>query len=279
MYEFIDINDYQENLYPSIQTVVDGINLDHEIDGFRTLSVSNRSLIGRDVETLKFVARGYKDKVANRIREDKSAYVNTFITSDLQGILIKVKYKLEANSNEEFRERLSYLAHCLQKEQVKFIWTDDPEYYYIGTVTDYDEPEEFSNKIVASFSVFMTDPRKTYILPLKAENQNVTKDTIIFHTRFEMFELESFKITLKESTNKLIVKNQSQNLALILTREFKAGDTFTYESENFIKLNGLNAMIYLDLESNLEEFNVQENDEITFSAPCDYEMNIISKRF
>ena len=279
MYEFIDINDYQDNLHPSIQTIIDGINLDHEIDGFSTLSVSNRSLIGRDVETLKFVARGYKDKVANRVREDKSAYVNTFITSDLQGISIKVKYKLEANTNEEFRERLSYLAYCLQKEQVKFIWTDDPEYHYIGTVTDYDEPEEFSNKIIASFSVFMTDPRKTYNLPLKAENKNVKKDIITFHTRFEMFELDSFKITIKEPTKKFIVKNQTQNLSIILTGEFKAGDTFSYKAGEFIKRNGLNAMTNLELESNLEEFNVQENDEITFSTLSDYEMNITSRRF
>lgn len=279
MYEFIDINDYQDNLYPSIQTVVDGINLDHEVDGFRTLNVSNRSFIGRDIETLKFVARGYKDKVANRVKEDRSTYVNTFITSDLQGISIKVKYKLEANTNEEFRERLSYLAHCLQKEQVKFIWTDDPEYYYVGTVTDYDEPEEFSNKIITNFSVFMTDPRKTYNLPLKAENKNVKEDIIRFHTRFEMFELDSFKITIKEPTSKFIIKNQTQNLSIILTGEFKAGDTFSYKSGEFIKRNGLNTMTNLELESNLEEFNVQENDRITFSTICDYEMNITSRRF
>lgn len=56
-YKFIDTNEANLKSFASIQTIINGFNLDTELDGYRTLNVSGRSVFGRDIETLKFSAR------------------------------------------------------------------------------------------------------------------------------------------------------------------------------------------------------------------------------
>ncbi len=279
MYEFIDIDDYQEAYYSSIQTICDDINLDKEVPGFKTLTVSGRGLVGRDIDTLKFVARGYKDKVANRTRDTKNAYVNQFIASSIQGITVTVKYRLTAPTNEEFRKRLSYLSYRLQKEQVQWIWTDEPDYYYVGTVTDYGVPDEDTNSIVSEFKIFMTDPRKVTLTPLLFEGTMTKKKEIKLYKREEMYEIRSMKIVPKMNADKLVITNETQNLYIRLDGQVNPTDVYTYKPGETLLRNGENAMPRVHLLSNLEDFNLQEGDKLSFNIPVDFQIEIISKGY
>ena len=54
MYDFVDIDDSQATTaLPSEAVCYDGVWLDNEIDGFRTIAVSGRELLTADVEDKK----------------------------------------------------------------------------------------------------------------------------------------------------------------------------------------------------------------------------------
>lgn len=279
MYKFININESQEPYYSSIQTICNDINLDKEIPGFKTLTVSGRGLVGRDIDTLKFVARGYKDKVANRTRDEKNAFINTFISSSVQGITVTVKYQLTAPTNEEFRKRLSYFAYLLQVEQVRWTWTDEPNYYYVGTVTDYGSLEEDTNSIVSEFKVFMTDPRKVLLTPLVFTGSNTTQKVMQLNKEEEVYEVRNMRIVPKEDSDKLIITNETQNQYIRLDGDVKSTDVFTYVPGEDLLRNGENAMPMVHLLSNLEDFNIQEDDVLKFNIPVDFTIEIVSRGY
>ena len=53
MYKFIDTNEFQDGVeLPSEAMTFNGLTFEHEIEGYRTLSVEGRELIGRDLNTL-----------------------------------------------------------------------------------------------------------------------------------------------------------------------------------------------------------------------------------
>lgn len=268
LYKFIDINEENLRSLSSIQVIINDYNLDKNLCGYRTLNVSGRSVVGRDVETFKYSSRKVQGSKHNRSRFDNRGS-NVFFGSDLQGVIIEVEFLLQAKDNKEFRHRLSQLTNLIHQEQAQWIFTDDPTYYYVGTISEMSDFKEDINTIKPTFKIICVDSFKTSII---AHDLEGTGKSIQMPDIDEVAVIEDIKLTLKESTNKLIIKNQNQNLKIIIDHDFKIGDILTFAPEEDVRVNGQNAMTSLDILSDKEDFNIQGLEEVTLTTPCDYEI-------
>lgn len=268
-YKFIDTNEANLKSFASIQTIINGFNLDTELDGYRTLNVSGRSVFGRDIETLKFSARRNAGSKSTKSKSNKSGN-NKFFGSDIQSVVIEVEFLLEARTNKLFRELLSKFATILHQEEARWTWTDDPTFYYIGTISEIGGFKEDNNSIVSNFKILCVDPMKTsietYVIKGKGKQIEVpdVRDDI---------DILDMKFNLTSDTNKFTFENMNGNGKTIFSYLFKAGNTINVLlKEQKALLNSRNLMPAMDLMSDFENFFVNPKDKILLSSVCDYEI-------
>lgn len=268
LYKFIDVNEAGLQSLASIQVIINDYNLDTELCGYRTLNVSGRSVVGRNIETFKYSSRKAQGSTSNRANFNNQGS-NVFFGSDLQEVIIEVEFLIEGRNNKEFRQRLSRLSHILHREQAQWIFTDDPMYYYVGTLSEMTDFKEEMNTIKSTFKITCVDAFKTSVIThdLKGSGTNINMPDID-----EIVSIEDVKLQLKENTNKLIIKNQNQNLQMIIDHDFTIGDVLTFAPDDDVRINGLNAMTRLNILSDKEDFNIQGLEEVTLTTPCDYEI-------
>lgn len=268
LYKFIDVNEAGLQSLASIQVIINGYNLDTSLCGYRTLNVSGRSVVGRNIETFKYSSRKTQGSKSNRANFNNRGS-NVFFGSDLQEAIIEVEFLLEGRNNKEFRQRLSQLANILHQEQAQWVFTDDPMYYYLGTISEMADFKEDNNTIKSTFKIVCVDSFKTSVIAhdLKGSGTRINMPDID-----EIVSIEDVKLKLKANTNKLIIKNQNQNLKMIIDHNFKSGDVLTFAPDDDVRINGLNAMTRLDILSDKEDFNIQGLEEVTLTTPCDYEI-------
>ncbi len=150
MYKFIDTNEFQDGVeLPSEAMTFNGLTFEHEIEGYRTLSVEGRELIGRDLNTL---------------------VVGTADGSYLQNVripdrVITVNYALFSNSNEDFRKKFNKLNMLLRGQEVKFHFNDESDKYFVGTLQKVSTVSTGTNNVVSSFEIYCTLPYKTSYVP------------------------------------------------------------------------------------------------------------------
>lgn len=269
VYKFIDTNEANLKSYASIQTIINGFNLDTELDGYRTLNVSGRSVFGRDVETLKFSARRSAGSKSTRNNSSKTGN-NKFFSSDVQSVVIEVEFLLEAPTNELFRELLSKFITILHQEEAKWTWTDDPNFYYTGTISEIGDFKEDKNSVISTFKILCVDPMKTSIETYVLKGNG--KEIEIPDGKDEIDILE-MKYVLKDDTNKFTYENMNGNGKTIFSYLFKAGNTINIlVKEQKALLNSKNLMPAMDLMSDFENFFVNPKDKILLSNACDYEI-------
>lgn len=278
VYKFIDVNEVNLKSYASIQTIIDGFNLDEELEGYRTLNVSGRSVFGRDIQTLKYNSQkslGRRSVNTNRGVTGQ----NKFFGSNIQSIEIEVEFRLEAKSNRDFRKRLSKLAYLLHGEEKKWSFTDDPFFHYIGTLADIGTFKEDKNCIISTFKILCTDPLKT---SNETYSLKGTGRKIHIPEYDEDTEIKSLRLSLNESTKTFRFDNSLDQGKTILTdpKGFNAGDIFFVNFEKMlITKNGLNAMTKLDLTSDFESFFIAPDEYINLSSPCEYEVKYKLRSF
>lgn len=275
VYEFVDVNEVSRRCGASIQSIVNGFNLDYDLAGFRTLNVSGRSSFGRNIETLKYSKRSNAGSKSTRAKANTRGS-NIFFGSDIQGVEINVEYMLTAPSNEDFRYRLSKLMEVIHQEEAQWIFTDDLSFYYVGTLSEFADFKEDKNSIVSSFTIVCTDPfklsRKVY--EIKGSGTSFKMDRIN-----DIADMEKLIISPKISGESLIVKNEDQNLSIILKNKFVSASEFIISPDEDINYNGKNIMASLDLMSDKEDFNAQSDETISLSVPCDYEFYYRLRRY
>lgn len=274
-YEFVDTNEEAFKSYASIQTIVNGLNLDEYLDGFRTLNVSGRSIIGRDIETLQYSSKNNAGSKATRA-SNSNLQANKFISSTVQNVIIEVEFLLTAPNNELFRKYLTWLTKNLLKEESKWAWTDDPFYYYVGTLTEMGKVVEDSNTYKSSFKIVCVDPMK-YSKHSKVLNGTGAK--IKIPKTSDIVEILNIKLVPKMATNKIMIVNNDQNLKVILDYNFKSGNVINFAPDKDVKINGLNGMTALNLISDKEEFNAQSEEVIGLNTECDYEIEYRFRSF
>lgn len=146
MYAFVDtVNSgiVGTNL-PTEAMSYNGVYLENEIDGYRTLSVTGRELMESEVTDQEI------DGMDGSYYRYKTTPART----------ITVKYQLRARGSREFRGAFNKMNKLLSGEQVKVIFNDESDKYFIGTKTSNTQVDGGSNNVIGEIEIYCSDPRK-----------------------------------------------------------------------------------------------------------------------
>ena len=165
-YKFIDVDDIVETFLPAEAMSYDGIFLENEIEGYRTLNVSGRELMSADIKSSSI------DGI-NGSQYQYKTYPSRTIT---------VKYQLLAKSDRAFREAFNKMNYLLSKEQVKVIFNDEPDKYFIGTKQGNTVVDAGMNSVVGEFEIYCTDPCK-YSTVLKEFEGVIEDDELVVNVQ------------------------------------------------------------------------------------------------
>lgn len=146
MYAFVDtVNSgiVGTNL-PTEAMSYNGVYLENEIDGYRTLSVTGRELMESEVTDQEI------DGMDGSYYRYKTTPART----------ITVKYQFRARGSREYREAYNKMNKLLSGEQVKVIFNDESDKYFIGTKTSNTQVDGGSNNVIGEIEIYCSDPRK-----------------------------------------------------------------------------------------------------------------------
>lgn len=146
MYAFVDtVNSgiVGTNL-PTEAMSYNGVYLENEIDGYRTLSVTGRELMESEVTDQEI------DGMDGSYYRYKTTPART----------ITVKYQLRARGSREYREAYNKMNKLLSGEQVKVIFNDESDKYFIGTKTSNTQVDGGSNNVIGEIEIYCSDPHK-----------------------------------------------------------------------------------------------------------------------
>lgn len=121
-----------------------GVYLENEIDGYRTLSVTGRELMESEVTHTEI------DGMDGSYYRYKTTPART----------ITVRYQLRARGSREFREAYNKMNKLLSGEQVKVIFNDESDKYFIGTKASNTQVDGGSNNVIGEIEIYCSDPRK-----------------------------------------------------------------------------------------------------------------------
>ena len=145
MYDFIDIMEVQnDSSLPAEAVSINGVYLENEVEGYRTLYVTGRELLETEIEEQQI---GKMDGAEFRSKRNTTR-------------VITVTYRLMGDTPEEFRQRFNKLSRILNQEEVKLIFYDEPDKYFIGTKSTVDELPGGVLNVTGSFQFYCTDPYK-----------------------------------------------------------------------------------------------------------------------
>lgn len=147
LYGFRDTTDTSGTLgsnLPSEAMNFNGKFLENEINGYRTLTVSGRELIGSEFKAKEI------EGLDGTIWKEKYLKPRT----------ITVKYQINASSNKEFRDAYNKMNLLLSGEQVKIYFNDETDKYFIGTKTSNDEVDGGTNYVIGEIEIYCSEPRK-----------------------------------------------------------------------------------------------------------------------
>lgn len=146
MYAFVDTvnSGIVGTSLPTEAMSYDGIYLENEIDGYRTLSVTGRELMESEVTDQEI------DGMDGSYYRYKTTPART----------ITVKYQLRARGSREYREAYNKMNKLLSGEQVKVIFNDESDKYFIGTKTSNTQVDGGSNNVIGEIEIYCSDPRK-----------------------------------------------------------------------------------------------------------------------
>lgn len=145
MYDFVDTGEVgSENSLPSEALQIDGEYIENLIDGYRTLYVSGRELLESEITD----------------REIDGISGSEYLESRNVTRNITVGYQLLCKTTREFRDKFNKLSSILSKEQVKLIFADEPDKYFIGTKSSVDDVEPGRMNVKGEFTFYCCDPCK-----------------------------------------------------------------------------------------------------------------------
>lgn len=164
MYSFVDTNSGSAggNNLPAEAIKYNGVYLEDEIPGYKTLYVYGRELMENDIQ----------DEEITGI--DGSVYYGKTYPPRT----ITVGYQLIAEDNAAFRQAFNKMNKILSAEQVQIIFNDEQDKYFVGTKRGAETPDPGSNSIVSEFEIYCPDPRK-YATTLKEFAASVNDEGIM----------------------------------------------------------------------------------------------------
>lgn len=146
MYNFVDTVEHSSSAgtLPAEAVSVNGKYIENVIQGYRTMYVTGRELLESEIKEQQI---GYTDGTEYKGKRNVSR-------------VITVTYRLMANTPEAFRQRFNALNLVLNQEQMKFVFNDEPDKYFIGTKSTIDEVPGGRLNVISSFDIYCADPYK-----------------------------------------------------------------------------------------------------------------------
>ena len=241
MYEFRDLKKHagSDDALPSEALNWNGEYLDEKITGFTTLNVEGRENFSRAINAPEMVGDG-------------SLYLN----SRFQAKTIIVSFQLLANSGTELQDRFDRLKNWLYQPQKQFYFADEPNYYYIGTVSKVENSKPGQLNILGTIEITCSDPYKhseIIITHEKINDPDLIRPTRPISLKFVADEDGAdFKLTT------------SDGMKITVNRGFASGDSIFVNFKNLtVSYNSTMVLIDLALESNLGDFTIQNGTEMT----------------
>ena len=158
MYTFIDTTEYPLGglTLPAEAVQVNGVWLDDAVAGFRTLYTAGRERIAAEITDLTSSTRD----------------VSMFQRRRFLPRTIIVGFQMLADSAEEFRREFNRLNGLLAAPQLRLIFADEPDKFYTGTTTEFNEIPTGRNNVTGEIEFYCADPFKYAV-----EEKTVTPST------------------------------------------------------------------------------------------------------
>ena len=279
MYRFKDVMEPSLPDMSRLQTIVDGVNLDVALKGFRTLAVYGRELIGRDVETRKYRTGGVGGKRRATQKSGGSGYmgINKMVGSSISTRSLVVDFHLESKDWREQMEAFEWLNYFINKDSCQLTFTDDLDFYWEACLGTLDTIDVNQPVMKGELKFEVMNPFK-----LKRDPEVFHLDTEGTFKKRSLYpvHLEAIKIQVKESGDKLLLKNTSTGDRIILNKDFSPGDEVLMNLlDNTVSgKNGESLMSCLDIRSNLESFSLSYKDIINTSLRSEVDIRFREAR-
>ncbi|MFA9493539.1 distal tail protein Dit [Streptococcus sp. E17BB] len=133
---------------PSDNLYINGTALDQLVEGYRHLTVTGRGIVSQTVKSTSVPGRRgvWVDDVSDDERE------------------LIIKYKLEADSSSQLRDRFAQLNKVLRTVApsgfLELSFKDEPDFTYYGYLSGADEIEETALVVVSKFTLLVPDGYK-----------------------------------------------------------------------------------------------------------------------
>lgn len=161
MYNFKDTIENgasDEVLLPSEALKINNQYIEDLIPGYRTLSVSGRESLSPEIERYTTGTRDGSKMKSKRYPER----------------VIKVKYRLIADSPQAFREAYTKLGYILDVEDAQLIFRDESDKFFVGTPCAIGEVEPGRNAVIGEFEILCSDPFKYSVTEYEVSPQNTS---------------------------------------------------------------------------------------------------------
>lgn len=145
LYKFIDTTEYQDEIaLPSEAMNFNGVFLENEVEGYRTLYVTGRESLAPELDFYESGARHGK-KIKSRMFQER---------------VITVGYQLMSPTAFDFRMAYNKMAQILNVSSAKMVFSDEPDKYFIGTLTSMGETDPGKLCITGELEFTCPDPFK-----------------------------------------------------------------------------------------------------------------------
>ena len=141
---------------------INGVYIENEIPGYRTLQVEGRELLDSEISDMQI---GNSNGTRYRSKRDPSR-------------AITVTYGLQSKTPVEFREKFNKLNQILNQEEAELIFLDEPTKYFTGTKSTVDSVPSGKLNVVSQFTLYCADPYKYTICSSKASNNGQSTITL-----------------------------------------------------------------------------------------------------
>lgn len=224
---------------PSVAMEFNGKYIENELNGYETLKVSGRETISQELIS-------------------ENTHEGTITIDDrLPHRVITITYELVTEDNTSFQNKFKQMRKLLtSKGEAPVTFRDEPNTVYHGQLGTMEVPPDDSNSIVSTFQIYCDNPYKQSAVV--ATDGGVTIDTF-YETLPERIVLD-----ITETTNNIEVTNGSERITATGTFNTNSEVVIKFEKEEVsMTVNGVEATYMIDLQSDLENFELRQGQTIT----------------
>ena len=232
---------------PYCSLTFNDVLLDQAVDGYMTINVEGRGLLGRVLTTVDVPG--------------KDGIMVTGAKLNPRGI--RVYFLMEADDSATFMLQLNSLHDLLKSDgDVRFQFGDE-EYYRFGQLSEVENPPYDRTRGIGVFTLFCQDPYK-YRDTTALTGTSITLPNIGSHP-YKILTMES---TLTTTRTGFTISNTTTSRKIILTGSFPAGQKLIVNhAAGTITLNTVNIKSRLDyINSDWRNFEINPGDTITADA-------------